>query len=85
LLSWLLKRVFPAKQADESADQIPRYFDEKRAKAIKQAALFEESHGAKGAPQCQRCGAEMTLELAPSGARFWGCTEYPTCKATRKA
>jgi len=85
LLSWLLRRVFPAKQADESADQIPRYFDEKRAKAIKQAALFEESHGAKGAPQCPRCGAEMTLEMAPSGSRFWGCTEYPTCKATRKA
>ena len=85
MLSWLLKRVFPAKQTEESADPIPRYIDEKRAKAIKQAALFEESHGARGAPQCPRCGAEMTLEMAPSGSRFWGCTEYPACKTTRKA
>lgn len=84
LLSWL-KRVFGAKPAEESAEPIPRYIDEKRAKAIKQAALFEESLGARGAPQCPRCGAEMTLELAPSGSRFWGCTEYPACKATRKA
>ena len=61
LLSWV-KRVFGAKQAEESAAPVPRYIDEKRAKAIKQAALFEESHGAKGAPQCPRCGAEMTLE-----------------------
>jgi ssDNA-binding Zn-finger/Zn-ribbon topoisomerase 1 len=85
LLSWLIRRVFAAKEAEGDADPVPRYIDEKRARAIKQAALFEEFRGAKGAPQCPRCGAEMTLELAPSGSRFWGCTEYPTCKATRKA
>ena len=84
MLSWL-KRVFGATAADEPAAPLPRYIDEKRAKAIQQAALFEESHGKKGAPQCPRCGAEMTLEMAPSGSRFWGCTEYPACKATRKA
>lgn len=84
MLSWL-KRMFGAKAADEPEPPLPRYFDEKRAKAIRQAALFEESHGTRGAPQCPRCGAEMTLELAPSGSRFWGCTEYPACKATRKA
>jgi len=85
LLSWLINRLFPAKESDESTAPVARYVDEKRAKAIKQAALFEESHGKKGAPQCPRCGAEMRLELAPSGSRFWGCTEYPGCKATRKA
>ena len=85
MLSWLIKRLFHTKEAEGSAEPIIRYIDEKRAKAIKQAALFEESRGAKGAPQCPRCGAEMTLQLAPSGSRFWGCTEYPTCKATRKA
>ena len=58
MLSWLIKRVFPAKEPERAADEIPRYIDEKRAKAIRQAALFEESHGAKGAPQCPRCGAE---------------------------
>jgi ssDNA-binding Zn-finger/Zn-ribbon topoisomerase 1 len=82
----LLKRLLSAKEATESnAGPAPRYIDEKRAKAIKQAALFAESNGAKGAPQCPRCGAEMTLEMAPSGSRFWGCTGYPACKSTRKA
>jgi hypothetical protein len=85
LLSWLINRIFPAKEPDPAEGEIPRYIDEKRAKAIRLAALYEESRGAKGAPQCPRCGAEMTLELAPSGSRFWGCTEYPACKATRKA
>jgi hypothetical protein len=92
LLSWILKRAFRRQEEKPSADhsgQDRRYIDEKRAKAIKQAALFEESRGAKGAPQCPRCGAEMTLQLARqgdrSGSRFWGCTEYPACKATRKA
>jgi hypothetical protein len=86
VLSRLLRFLFPAKEAPaEQAVRVARYIDEKRAKAIKQAPLFAESGGAKGAPQCLRCGAEMTLELAPSGTRFWGCTEYPTCKATRKA
>ena len=85
LLSWLIRRVFPAKHAEEPAGQVTRYVDERRAKAIKQAALFEESGGKRGAPQCPRCGAEMALEMAPSGSRFWGCTEYPACKATRKA
>jgi ssDNA-binding Zn-finger/Zn-ribbon topoisomerase 1 len=87
-----LKRLFPSREAstpDEDMARLPRYVDEKRAKAIKQAALFAETNGARGAPQCHRCGAEMTLQLAKrgdrSGSRFWGCSEYPACKATRKA
>ena len=92
MLSWLLRRLFPSNDATvpaERAAEPPRYVDEKRAKAIRQAALFAESGGKRGAPQCPRCGAEMTLEMArrgqQAGARFWGCSEYPTCKATRKA
>ena len=92
MLFSFLKRLLTSREAstpDEDAAQRPRYIDEKRAKAIKQAALFAETKGAKGAPQCQRCGAEMTLQLAKrgdhSGSRFWGCSEYPVCKATRKA
>jgi ssDNA-binding Zn-finger/Zn-ribbon topoisomerase 1 len=92
LLSWLLNHVFRREGAKASAEQsvqLPRYVDEKRAKAIKQAELFAESGGKGGAPQCPRCGAEMTLEVArrgkQAGSRFWGCTDYPTCKATRKA
>jgi hypothetical protein len=87
LLVSFLKRLFSSRDASPSNEEAPRprYIDEKRARAIRQAALFEESHGTKGAPQCHRCGAEMTLQLAPSGSRFWGCTEYPACKTTRKA
>ena len=92
MLSWFLRRVFPPKNVKvpaEHAVELPRYVDEKRAKAIKQAALFAESGGKRGAPQCPRCGAEMTLELArrgeQSGTKFWGCSDYPTCKATRRA
>ena len=91
LLSFL-KRLFPTSAPstrDDDTAQPPRYIDEKRAKAIRQAALFAETNGARGAPQCHRCGAEMTLQLEKrgdhSGSRFWGCTEYPACKATRKA
>lgn len=87
-----LKRLFSSGEPstpDDGMAPLPRYVDEKRAKAIRQAALFAETNGAKGAPQCPRCGAEMTLQLAKrgehSGSRFWGCSEYPTCKATRKA
>lgn len=86
MLSRFLRFLLPAKKTSaEHAPPITRYIDEKRAKAIRQAALFAETNGASGAPQCPRCGAEMALEMAPSGSRFWGCTEYPTCKATRKA
>jgi ssDNA-binding Zn-finger/Zn-ribbon topoisomerase 1 len=86
VLSRFLRFLLPAKKTSaEHAPPITRYIDEKRAKAIRQAALFAETNGASGAPQCPRCGAEMALEMAPSGSRFWGCTEYPTCKATRKA
>ena len=82
-----------ARKPEESAGQemLPpaRYVDEKRAKAIKQAALFAGSDGKQGAPQCPRCGAEMALEMArrgkQAGARFWGCTEYPACRGTREA
>jgi hypothetical protein len=37
------------------------------------------------APQCPKCGAIMTLRTAKSGAnagsRFWGCSNYPTCRS----
>jgi len=84
LLSFLKRLFSSTATSDEDSAQRPRYVDEKRAKAIRQAALFEESHGTKGAPQCHRCGAEMILQMSPSGARFWGCSEYPACKTTRK-
>ena len=38
-------------------------------------------------PACPRCGSEMKLREAKSGAnaglRFWGCLEFPKCRGTR--
>jgi hypothetical protein len=35
-------------------------------------------------PQCPKCGSVMVLRTAKSGAnagnRFWGCSNYPTCR-----
>ena len=92
LLSWLLRRVFPSAEPNGSADdaaQPTRYIDEKRAKAIKQAALFAEFRRCEGCPSMPSLwgGNDAPVGQAGdhSGSRFWGCTEYPTCKATRKA
>lgn len=39
---------------------------------------------AKDAPRCPKCGGEMTLRTARTGAnaggQFWGCTHYPGCR-----
>lgn len=36
------------------------------------------------APHCPKCGSEMILRTAKSGAnagnKFWGCSKYPSCK-----
>lgn len=36
-------------------------------------------------PLCPKCGSEMVLRTAKSGAnagnRFWGCSNYPTCRS----
>ena len=40
------------------------------------------------APQCPTCNSEMELRTARrgpnAGKRFWGCSQYPKCKGTRK-
>jgi restriction system protein len=33
-------------------------------------------------PYCERCGAPMTI-VALRGRRFWGCSRYPACKASK--
>jgi restriction system protein len=39
------------------------------------------------APLCPRCGKPMHQRVArhgpDTGLRFWGCSSYPDCKATR--
>lgn len=40
-------------------------------------------------PMCPRCGKEMVVRVARRGSRagseFWGCSNYPTCRATKNA
>jgi len=40
-------------------------------------------------PACPACGAAMILRTARrgtnAGSRFWGCSNYPDCRATRRA
>lgn len=39
-------------------------------------------------PVCARCGARMVLRTGQSGARkgqkFWGCSNFPVCRYTKK-
>ena len=35
----------------------------------------------KGDVKCPKCGAKMVLRNGKNGP-FWGCSNYPTCRAT---
>lgn len=35
------------------------------------------------APKCPKCGAQMKLRTGKFG-KFYGCTNYPSCKGTKK-
>ncbi|NVZ10565.1 restriction endonuclease [Allochromatium humboldtianum] len=41
----------------------------------------------EAAPACPKCGADMVMRTASRGANagrsFWGCSQFPTCRATR--
>ena len=49
-----------------------------------QAALLTTAfEGEYWRPTCARCGVKMAERAARStGQRFWGCVNYPRCKAT---
>ena len=49
-----------------------------------QAALLATAfEGEYWRPTCARCGVKMAERTARStGQRFWGCDNYPRCKAT---
>lgn len=50
----------------------------------KQDERLKERAQEKGAPTCERCGAVMTLRHSKTGAKFWGCSRYPTCGYTQR-
>jgi len=38
------------------------------------------------APKCPRCESAMAVRTSrKTGEQFWGCTQFPACKGTRKA
>ena len=35
-------------------------------------------------PECPKCGARMvSRKQGETGRRFWGCSNFPTCRGTR--
>ena len=53
-----------------------------------QAPLSDTIQTAKTTPNCPKCGNEMILRTAKSGAnqgdKFWGCSNYPQCRGIYK-
>jgi ssDNA-binding Zn-finger/Zn-ribbon topoisomerase 1 len=49
-----------------------------RARNLEQAA-----HEGR-VPSCDRCSRPMTLRYGKKGYRFWGCSGYPACRATKR-
>lgn len=51
------------------------------------AAIKEQSTN-DGAPQCPLCGKPMLRRMirkgTHSGEEFWGCSDYPNCRGTRR-
>lgn len=37
----------------------------------------------RGAPTCEKCGVVMMLRHSKTGAKFWGCPNYPACTCTK--
>jgi len=60
------------------------FFDKKEG-PIPLLAVAEDT---KTAPNCPKCGREMVLRTAKSGAnqggKFWGCSYYPQCRSILK-
>ncbi len=54
-----------------------------RTLAQQQALLDVAFEGDYGRPTCASCGIKLVERTArASGERFWGCANYPKCKAT---
>jgi restriction system protein len=60
-----------------------------RARIAERSKPTGPAAGPKSAgPECPQCGRPMALRTARQGARagtqFWGCSDFPRCKATRQ-
>jgi predicted RNA-binding Zn-ribbon protein involved in translation (DUF1610 family) len=78
----------PAKRAYTAAelDALLKPYSKKADEVI---ATKEPEKEKKADPCCPKCGSEMILRTAKSGAnqgeRFWGCSRYPQCRGILKA
>lgn len=75
-------RVKRAYNTAELAAQLSSYLDVRQVAApSKVPAPVAEA----ASPVCPKCGREMILRTAKSGAnagnQFWGCSGYPTCRS----
>ena len=73
-----------AEQGIEAADKarferMRAWLGSLEAQDAQRAALAEE----RGAPTCEKCGSVMTLRHSKTGAKFWGCPNFPGCSFTK--
>lgn len=82
----------PAKRAyvaAEIAAQLAPYLGATPQPVTIQQSVADEMRtaptSASGVPTCPKCGSQMVLRTAKSGAnvgnRFWGCSNFPNCRS----
>lgn len=90
-IKYFRKRVFTDEQMDAicrtvETGQLRKSWSAQRAHV---RHVREKTQGASTAPKCPRCGAKMVLRKARRGTHegraFWGCPNYPKCRAMQKA
>lgn len=90
-IKYFRKRVFTDEKMDTicrtiEAGQLSKSWSVRREHV---RHVREKTQGASTAPKCSRCGAKMVLRKAKrethEGRAFWGCPNYPKCRAVQKA
>ena len=78
----------PTKQTysvQEISNLLQPYFGKKETPVVQPVVTQPVSTN----PSCPKCGGEMILRTAKSGAnqgeKFWGCSHYPQCRGVMKA
>jgi DNA topoisomerase-3 len=55
----------------------------RKYKPIKHYKNQQQKQNAPPQPECARCKSPMVRRTSEYGP-FWGCSQYPACKGTRK-
>ena len=81
--SWL------SSSSENNVDYLEKYRDMERELRGRKPVAQPEKNDEPATVLCPVCGAPMILRTAGKGDnvghQFWGCSNYPNCKGTRKA